>query len=125
MADDGSVLGNLPRSRPGQRSEKRTGRTAAKAAERSERTGADAAAPPKRAKTAAGKRSAAGAANGPAGARPSADASHREPASSRDPAPHSGDPVGDAIRTVTGVAATGARVAGGVAREVLRRLPRP
>jgi cell division protein FtsB len=32
MADDGGVLGNLPRSRPGQRSEKRTAKTAAKSA---------------------------------------------------------------------------------------------
>jgi hypothetical protein len=36
-----------------------------------------------------------------------------------------GDPVGDAIRTATGLAAAGARVANGVAREVVRRLPRP
>jgi hypothetical protein len=98
MADDGGVLGNLPRSRPGQRSDKRTEKTAARAAARAERSGAKAAEPPAAAKSGAG---------GPP------------------PASHRGDPVGDAIRTVTGVAATGARVAGGVAREVLRRLPRP
>jgi hypothetical protein len=34
------------------------------------------------------------------------------------------DPVGEAIRTATGIAAAGARVANGVAREVVRRLPR-
>jgi hypothetical protein len=111
MTDDGGVLGNLPRSRPGQRSDKRTGRTAAKAASRAERTDSEAAAP------------AAGA------AKPPKSASREAPpaSESRDapPASHAGDPVGDAIRTVTGVAATGARVAGGVAREVIRRLPRP
>ena len=37
---------------------------------------------------------------------------------------HPGDPVSDAIRTATGLAAAGARVANGVAREVVRRLPR-
>jgi hypothetical protein len=34
------------------------------------------------------------------------------------------DPVGEAIRTATGLATAGARVAQGVAREVVRRLPR-
>ena len=119
--DDGGVLGNLPRSRPGQRSETRTGGTAAKAAARAERTESDAAAP---AGTTARKPAPAGG----AAKRPKSAAREAAPASqSRDvPAPsHAGDPVGDAIRTVTGVAATGARVAGGVAREVLRRLPRP
>jgi hypothetical protein len=90
MADDGGVLGNLPRSRPGHRSDKRTEKTAAKAAERAERSGAKVAAPAAEAK-----------------------------------APAGGDPVGGAVRTVAGVAGLGARVAGGVAREVLRRLPRP
>jgi hypothetical protein len=93
MTDDGGVLGNLPRSRPGHRSDKRTGKTAA--------------AP------------RAGAAKRP------------EPAATRPPlgddnaASRAGDPVGHAIRAAAGVASTGARVAGGVAREVLRRLPRP
>jgi hypothetical protein len=107
MADDEGVLGNLPRSRPGQRSEKRSEkvkarpqRTAAKAAARAERTGSKAAARP-----------------------PARD--ERPAARNERPAARDGDPVGDAIRTVTGVAATGARVASGVAREVLRRLPRP
>ena len=36
-----------------------------------------------------------------------------------------GDPVSGAIRTAAGLAAAGARVANGVAREVVRRLPRP
>jgi hypothetical protein len=104
MADDGGVLGNLPRSRPGQRSEKRT-----------ERTAAEAAAP----KKAAQPKKTAGAPNKAARARATEDAAPEQPVS------RAGDPVGDAVRTVTGAAATGARVAGGVAREVLRRLPRP
>ena len=106
MTDDGGVLGNLPRSRPGHRSEKRTQGTAARAGEapRVEKTAAKASAPAEAAKTGARKR--------PRSAPPQPEA-------------RPGDPVGDAIRTVTGVASTGARVAGGVAREVLRRLPRP
>jgi hypothetical protein len=104
--EDGGVLGNLPRSRPGQRSEKRAGRTAAEPAPR--KAAAERPAPPKQ--TAPPPRKSA---------PPPRKTAPPEPPS------HAGDPVGDAIRTVTGVAATGARVAGGVAREVLRRLPRP
>jgi hypothetical protein len=79
MTDDGGVLGNLPNSRPGRRSDKRPAEPRA-------------AAPPP----------------------PVTD----EP---RDQA----DPVGEAIRTATGIAAAGARVANGFARELVRRLPRP
>jgi hypothetical protein len=100
--DDGGVLGNLPRSRPGQRSEKRTGRTAAEAAA-PRKAAPKKAAPPKQ----------------------TAPPPTQTAPPPQQPPSHAGDPVGDAIRTVTGVAATGARVAGGVAREVLRRLPRP
>jgi hypothetical protein len=107
MADDGGVLGNLPRSRPGARSEKRTEKTAAKAATRAERSGSKAAAPASGAKS------------------QSRSQPKRKSTAPPQPDPHAGDPLGGAIRTVTGVAATGARVAGGVAREVLRRLPRP
>jgi hypothetical protein len=134
MADDGGVLGNLPRSRPGQRSEKRAERTAAQADEREKgaQAAARAGAPRKTAsapsKTASAPSKTAGPSKKPAGARRSAAASPGQPgmdARPEQPASHAGDPVGDAIRTVTGVATTGARVAGGVAREVLRRLPRP
>jgi hypothetical protein len=86
MADDGGVLENLPRSRPGRRSAKRSAPSAAKAA-------------------------------APRGA---ASSSQREPL-----VPEPSDPVGDAIRLATSVAAAGAHVANGVARELLRRLPRP
>ena len=104
MADDGGVLGNLPRSRPGQRSDKRTGKTAAKAA---------------------GARSA-GQRGGPAAAgRKAAPASAGARSRREAPASAGADPVGGALRTVAGVAGLGAKVAGGVAREVLRRLPRP
>lgn len=106
MTDDGGVLGNLPRSRPGRRSEKRD--AGAKAAPRAERSGARAAKPAQ------------------ARRRPPAPAPVAEPARAAKPAPPAGgDPVTGALRTVTGLAATGARVANGVAREVLRRLPRP
>jgi hypothetical protein len=123
MADDGGVLGNLPRSRPGHRSEKRTERSAAPAA------GAQPGAARRPKKTATTGTASAGAAKPGPARRPKTSAGDRPAPHAGDPVadatPHAGDPVGDAIRTVTGVAATGARVAGGVAREVLRRLPRP
>jgi hypothetical protein len=82
MTDDEGVLGNLPNSRPGRRSEKRppSPRAAAKPTP------------------------------------PTGEPAAREPQT---------DPVGEAIRTATGIAAAGARVANGVARELVRRLPRP
>jgi hypothetical protein len=79
MEDGGDVLGNLPRTRPGRRSEKR-----ASASERSR---------PKR----------------------------RPP----EPPPPDPDPVGDALRAAAGVAGAGLRVANGITRELVRRLPRP
>jgi hypothetical protein len=94
MTDDGGVLGNLPRSRPGHRSDKRTGKTAA-------------------------------ATRAVAGKRPERAATPPPPVGDDSAASRAGDPVGHAIRAAAGVASTGARVAGGVAREVLRRLPRP
>jgi hypothetical protein len=96
MTDDQGVLGNLPRSRPGQRSEKRASRAEPRSSARP--------------KPAAGARRAAGSAAG-------------EP----QPTPARGerDPVRGAIRGVAGLAFTGAKVATGVTREVLRRLPRP
>ena len=82
MTDDGGVLGNLPNSRPGRRSTKRS------------------VSPP------------------PPSKSPPAPAEPAEPDAQ-------GDPLGDAIRAATGIAASGARVANGVARELVRRLPRP
>ena len=83
MTDDGGVLGNLPNSRPGRRSDKRP-------------------------------------------AQPRGAARHPPPAPENDAAARrDSDPVGGAIRTATGLAAAGARVANGLGREVVRRLPRP
>jgi len=104
MEDEGGVLGNLPRSRPGRRSQKRTGGSAGKrqadtarrAAARAERRGTRAARSP-----------------GPG-----------RPATPRQGAPGN-DPVSDAVRLATQVPLVGVRVAAGVTRELLRRLPRP
>lgn len=131
MTDEGGVLENLPRSRPGQRSNKRTAaakpsRSAPKQAKPSAsskkakpRAKASTAKPrtakprsaPKAAKPAAGTRRVAGAAAGekpmPAGAE------------------KSGSAVGDVLGAVTSVAGSVARVGYGITREVLRRIPRP
>jgi hypothetical protein len=82
MADDGGVLGNLPNSRPGRRSEKRSAQPPPASQPRPQRA-----------------------------ARPA------------QPEPEA-DPVSEVIRAATGLASAGARVANGVAREVVRRLPR-
>jgi hypothetical protein len=97
MADEKGVLGNLPRSRPGRRSAKRTGNTADAPSTRraAPKTAKPRTAPPKPA----------------ADARPHASASR--------------SPVSGVLRTVTSLAGGGARLAHGAARGVLRRLPRP
>jgi hypothetical protein len=91
-----SVLGNLPHSRPGRRSEKR-----------------DAAARPAR-RASGARRRARAAEPKPAGAV------REEP-----PAAPAHGPVGAAVHFATKVAGTGVRVTWAVARELLRRLPRP
>jgi hypothetical protein len=101
MADDDGVLGNLPRSRPGRRSEKR------------ERDGAAAGRAPGGSKRTASPR-ASGRSARAAGAKDEAAAPAR-----------GADPLGGAVRAAAGVAGVGVRVASGLAREVLRRLPRP
>ena len=104
MADDDGVLENLPKARPGKRSPKRAtaagrpAKAAAKAAAKAEAAGKPAAKPQ------------------PTGARP-------EPAVPRAPEQR-GDAVGAVVRTAAGLAVTGARVAGAVTQELLRRLPR-
>ncbi len=106
MSDDEGVLGNLPRSRPGRRSDKRAGGAAKAAAPRPSAPPP----PPKRR------------------AKPAAAAKPKPPPTSPPPAAEparSGDPIGTAFRTVTGLAAGGARAANGLARGVLRRLPKP
>jgi hypothetical protein len=113
MDDEGGVLGNLPRSRPGRRSQKRD--AAARAAETAERRSAKAARPSPQTKV----------------ARPSPQATARSkrgtpraeaPARPADGGP---DPVGDAVRMAAGIAQAGLHAASGLTREVLRRLPRP
>jgi hypothetical protein len=104
--DDGDrdeVLGNLPRSRPGRRSDKRPSAAAERAAEDAERRGAAAA------------RGVSGATGGP------------PPGEAAGPAPQGsgGDPVGEALRFAGRAAEAGLQVAGGISREILRRLPRP
>jgi hypothetical protein len=84
MEDDGGVLGNLPRSRPGRRSDKR-------------------AAAPSRVRT-----------------------DHAEPPEEPYPREPAGDSsIGGVARALTSLAGGGARTAHGIAREALRRLPRP
>jgi hypothetical protein len=198
MPDDGGVIENLPRSRPGKRSEKRAGAdaepgqeppraaterpgaAAAEAAERSEGASADAAAqaerataaaeaapakpsdrarataeapseaaPPKPSDRARAKRASGAPAPGRTRTTPkarakagdetrpkagdrarverSAPSGRRQPV---DPVPKEStsghpDPVGGLIRGAVKVAGTGVRVAGAVAGEVMRRLPRP
>jgi hypothetical protein len=123
MADDDGVLGNLPHSRPGKRSEKRASagrpaKTAGKAAAKAEAGGKAAAKTSRASKPRA--RAKAGAAS-----RPRPDADRRQPADPpRQPA-SGGDAVAGVVRTAATVAATGVRVAGAVTQELLRRLPRP
>jgi hypothetical protein len=113
MTDDRGVLGNLPRSRPGQRSEKRAGKTT-----RAQGTPATAG---------AGKPAAKASSRSTTRPKPAAAARRvaGSAAGEEQPVPRGGDPLGQAIRGVAGVAATGARIADGIARELLRRLPRP
>ena len=110
MPDDPSVLGNLPRSRPGRRSDKRAGAKAAAGSTATPRTAAKASASkPKPKRTAASK--------------PRAQARRSvatEPPPTQHPASPT-DPVSGAIRLAGQVAGAGFKVAG----EVLKRLPRP
>jgi hypothetical protein len=101
-ADGGEVLGNLPRSRPGKRSDKRAGDAQKRPAAAAERAAESA------------ERRGAAAARG--------EATGTEP-----PKPESGagDPVGEVLRLAGRAAGAGLQLVGGVSREVLRRLPRP
>jgi hypothetical protein len=92
--DNGGVLGNLPRARPGRRSGKRPAAAPERAAER---TGAP-------------------------GARRAERNARLRPET---PSTGDGDVVGEAVRAAASVAEAGLRVASGLTREVLRRLPRP
>lgn len=98
MDDDSGVLGNLPRSRPGTRSQKRNAP----------------AAPPPAARASTARASTQG--------RPRPKA---RPKPAPAPEPSSSDPVSEAVRTAAKVAGGGLKLANGLTREVLRRLPKP
>jgi hypothetical protein len=106
--DQPGVLGNLPRSRPGQRSDKRGGATRA--------TAAAGAKPTVRARPAP-KRAASKARKPPSTAR-KPRAAPRERAEPQ-PAPTPADPITLAFRTAGKVAEVGLKTASGI----LRRLP--
>jgi len=97
MDDDSGVLGKLPRSRPGTRSQKRD--APARAARSAEQRGSRA-------------------------ARPSAQ-TRRRPEPPPPPRASAGDPVSRAVRTAAKVGGAGLKLAGGVTRAALRRLPKP
>jgi hypothetical protein len=98
MTDDPGVMGNLPRSRPGRRSDKRKSATT-------------------EARPAASK-----ARLSPGRARPAADARPTAPkAAPSDSEPRRGDPIADAVHIATRIAGAGIGVAAGI----VRRLPRP
>ncbi len=108
MTDENDgILGNLPRSRPGVRSEKRA--TAGKRAPK-------AAAKPKASTRPKAPRKAAAPPPPPPPPAP-----EPEPVATERPS----DPVGMALKAGETVALTGIKVAGRVASEVIRRLPRP
>jgi hypothetical protein len=122
MADDDGVLENLPKSRPGKRSAKRAGaagrpaKAAAKAAAKSEAAGKPAAKPARGARTTAAK----------GGSGDGVEVRHAYPPKpQREPTQPPGDPLSAVVRTAAGITMTGVRVAGAVAQELLRRLPRP
>jgi hypothetical protein len=94
MDDESGVLGNLPRKRPGTRSQKRD--APARAAEQ----------------------------RGAKAARPSTQAKARPKPPPQQP-PRGADPVGEAVRAAAKVAGSGLKLADGLTREVLRRLPKP
>ena len=135
MNDDGGVLGRLPRSRPGTRSEKRTGaggpakrtpkagpRPAKKTAKATSAAKAPTAAKPPKAPKAP---KAATPPRAPAPKPLPRERPQGRPAHSAPPPERGGDPVTDALRAGAKVAEGGAKLAGGLARELLRRLPRP
>ncbi len=126
MAEEDGVLGNLPRSRPGRRSEKRGAGRPAGAAEAAAEKAEQEDAPTAETASGSGRtgRARAKAAPRRSGAQPRQE--RRQPEDPPREAPSSGgDPITGAMRAAGKVAGTGVQVAGAVAKEVLRRLPRP
>jgi hypothetical protein len=120
-SDQPGVLGNLPRSRPGQRSQKRSGAQRAAQATRSKpaaRSG-----PAVKRKAATARKKAAARTRKPAAAartrEPAAAAAPRPPRRAPEPASKPPDPITFAFRTAGKVAEVGLKTAGGL----LRRLP--
>jgi hypothetical protein len=105
----------VPRGSAGDRPAK----TAERAAVRAEQTGEQ---PPKAAGRAARAEQPPKAAGRAARAEQPAKAAPRAAVGAQS---SNGDPVGGAIRTAAKLAGTGARVAGTVTQEILRRIPRP
>jgi hypothetical protein len=116
--EEPGLLGNLPRSRPGTRSDKRAGSTGAKPkAKRSQ-----AAKPAAKSTRAAKPRKPAPTKPKPAAREPAPTAAKAPPAEPASPPASGGsNPLESAVK----VAGAGLRVAEGVTREVLKRLPRP
>jgi hypothetical protein len=116
--ENDSVLGNLPRSRPGVRSEKRA------TSKRAGGAGAAGGSPPApKAKPSTTARTKAAAKPRP---KPAAKARTQPAEQSPPPAtPSPATPIATAIKAGETVAVTGLKVAGKLAGEVLRRLPRP
>ena len=132
MTDDGGVLGNLPSSRPGKRSAKRDqpAKSAARAAAKAEASGKAAAKPPRSRKPSSRGRTTAVKGAGPGdevALNPDIGGEvqpERISVPDTEAGATSGDAVGAVVRGAAGLAVTGARVAGAVTQELLRRLPR-
>ncbi len=116
--EDDSILGNLPRSRPGTRSDKRSGSksTAAPSATRKPATKKPTAAAKSRSPKAGAKKAAA-----PLPPQAPPPRAPTGPAASGPPVRNS-DPVGDVVRAAEALATTSVRVAASLAGEALRRL---
>jgi hypothetical protein len=112
--DNDSVLGNLPRSRPGVRSDKRA------SSKRAGGAGAAAGSPPAPKATTGSKPRTKAAAKPRTGKRAA-----KPPPPPSTPPPTTGSPIEAALKAGEAVAVTSIKVAGRVAGEVLRRLPRP
>jgi hypothetical protein len=131
-ADDSNepgVLGNLPRSRPGQRSAKRTQGAGGAAKRASKPAGPARAQGAKRTPSSVAKprTSAAGKRQRPATPRASATTSsgsaapRREPAAARREPQQPGDPLSQAVRLASKVAETGVKTGIGVLRRLSGR----
>ncbi|HYI38363.1 MAG TPA: hypothetical protein VEX39_17285 [Thermoleophilaceae bacterium] len=117
--EEPGLLGNLPRSRPGTRSDKRKATGGSKPAPKR----SQAAKPGVKETTAAKKPKAA--AKKPKPKKPPVASTPPPPGPQTEPPSESRPPSPGALESAVKVAGAGLRVAEGVTREVLRRLPRP